>query len=102
MNDQEILKRMSEICGHMWVNNPDEECWVVREDSDGFHDWNPLTNGSDLVPLIEKYEVTILSPLSYQPGIWCAISGNAVVKNESLPHAILLAIIEAHDEKQVG
>lgn len=109
MNDQEILKRIAEIEGatpeveYIYTREVDmhtgeqvvyERRFYVNSLGEG---WNPLTNWSDLGPLIEKYTPTMEDPA--KTGFWrVCIRGFPYkwIEHESLPHAILLAIIEAH------
>ena len=113
MEDREILKRLAEIEGHTWVDNSEEDLWVIRESPEGFSDWNPLTKWSDLGPLIEKHKVdTLWNPsdldalddergLYWETEIYDYSDPNeykvrSSANHPSLPHAICLAIIEAH------
>lgn len=102
MTDEEILRRLAEIegwtdCGTHTVSLYEghkalEGLWIKELGKV----WNPLTNWSDLGPLIEKYRVWIKHD---EMGSWGAIEGYEPIEvfNESLPHAICLAIIEAHE-----
>ena len=82
----EILKRMVEIEG---ISH------AIDAVGGYSRPWNPLTNPADTFALIEKYKVWIKHD---EMGAWAAIEGydSTEVFNESLPHAICLAIIEAY------
>lgn len=107
MTDEELLKRVAEILGiqkrttaygFFWEHKDNPRVPIAME-------WNPLANWSDLGPLIEKYKVE-LTPY-VQGGDWGAevtfkdgryINLDAEILHASLPHAILLAIVEAESE----
>lgn len=95
LSDEEILKRVAEIEGLEILNG------IPRKmQGQFFQPFNPLTNWSDLGPLIEKYKLSIECFAIPENGWFWRIDDET--EDQSLPHAILLAIIEAHDEKQVG
>jgi len=105
MTDEELRKRVAEIEGLELVGG------VVFVDMLKGHvgievEWNPLANWSDLGPLIEKYKMDISADWEVDAyGIrssifegWSAIAldGEWAV-HKSLPHATLMAIVEAHE-----
>ena len=83
-------------------DHTDNYCWK-RElpEPKVYWSWNPLTNWSDLGPLVEKYIVTLEviptgdDPIGPDGSAWEAIVSQPV-SHESIHHAICLAIIEAH------
>jgi len=105
MTDEEILKRLAEIEGmEPLYTDPSRSHFFASPNILGAP-WNPLTNWSDLGPLIEKYYPTIMKIAAIGiPGkddfqevdYWSAYAGGKEVDHESLPHAICLAIIEAN------
>ena len=85
MEDEEILRRLVEIEGRDHVI--DAVGGYSRR-------WNPLTNPADTLALIERYKVSV------KPGIrntWGAETDKSSVTDKSLPLAVALAIIEAHE-----
>lgn len=117
MTDEQILKRMAEIegwyveeiLGHvrLWV----DENFCKSGDTYGIVD--PLTNWSDLGPLIEKYKIGVdwlpsdlnawdeERGLKWEAEIWDYSDPEKYkwvcsAQDKSLPHAICLAIIEAN------
>lgn len=115
MTDEGILKRLAEIEGWEW--SPLSECWkgakIVGGQSRGTEPKNPLNNWSDLGPLIEKHKVDIfwnpsdLDALDDERGLYWETEifdysdpheykVRSSANHKSLPHAICLAIIEAH------
>ena len=78
-------------------DHTDNYCWK-RElpEPKVYWSWNPLTNWSDLGPLIEKHKTYIEWHESIQAWDADILVGPGYVRNASLPHAICLAIIEAH------
>ena len=101
LSDEEILKRIAEIEGLEILNG------IPRKmQGQFFQPFNPLTNWSDLGPLIEKHigNICFYGPEQserFRDNYWVSTKderGDAM--NKSLPHAILLAIIEAHDERK--
>ena len=95
MTDQEILQRLAEIEGGLDFNGGK---WWVRNEYN--KSWNPLTDWSDLGPLIEKYKACIEWHESNQAWDADILVGPGYVRNASLPHAICLVIIEAHKETE--
>ena len=110
MTDAEILKRLGQI-EEISKGNPDDFFWCRT--CNEFKDWNPLENWADLGPLIEKYKVdTFWNPsdldglddergLYWETEIYDYSDPNeykvrSSANHPSLPHAICLAIIEAH------
>lgn len=94
MIDEELLKRVAEIEG--FTKHPDQHTYWVDS-----HRWNPLTNGSDLLPLIEKYTKTnVIACISWEGDRYEIESyvGERVftVFDKSLARTCLMAIIEAH------
>lgn len=93
MTDEEILKRLAEIED---VQNSTlfDEVRVYHRTLNVCDMWNPITEWSDLGPLIEKYRPEII-PMKL--GGWQIDLGygSEAVWDESLPHAICLAIIES-------
>ena len=97
MTDQEILQRLAEIEGYEVDSHG--RCWKEDRSVDrGW--WNPLTNWSDLGPLIEKHKACIEWHESNQAWDADILVGPGYVRNASLPHAICLVIIEAHKETE--
>lgn len=95
LSDEEILKRIAEIEG----KTGGEIIWR-KDGSIALCRWNPIHDWGDLGPLIEKYKLSIECFAIPENGWFWRIDDET--EDQSLPHAILLAIIEAHDEKQVG
>ena len=109
--DEEILKRLAEIEGWRFIRGQ-----AYRQE-DGFNSHygrsykesypvNPLTNWSDLGRLIEKYKMDISwcgkrETIPKYKNTWEVKWDDepfCFINHESLPHAICLAIIEAHNE----
>jgi len=86
MEDEEILRRLVEIEGRDHVI--DAVGGYSRR-------WNPLSNPADTFALIEKYRPEMI-PLSFRGDWQVEVESDSMVCDESLPHAICLAIIEAH------
>ena len=102
MTDEEILKRLAEIEGKDYYDTQETWEWDDRQDDEVIFPplWNPLTDWSDLGPLIEKHQIDITwhGYDDEKPYVraWHEESVTPV-EHKSLPHAICLAIIEAHD-----
>ena len=117
VTDAEILARLAEIEGppiFRWSDAILLKHPYVSPYDDGYgEEWNPLVNWADLGPLIEKYAVST-EPVfeAFTPSViveeWEAMvyvekpyKGKTGMlpffgRHSSLPHAICLAIIEAH------
>ena len=87
MTDDEILKSVAEIEGI--TKHPDQHTYWVDS-----KEWNPLKDAADLLPLIEKYKPHI--EFNQPNGKWVCTVEHSYKLHESLPHAVLMAIIEAH------
>ncbi len=116
MNDLEICKRIAEIEGivnpscdghNIYINVGDEDM-PVRER------YNPLTDDALLWRLAKKYRVSleyfaewqrqqaesdVIAHIEIGEGIWCAGSAYFRDGDKSINKAILLVIIEAHNER---
>ena len=110
MADEDILKRLAEIEGLSWNNRNQRPAFpgavmsdvTVREKFNPH--WNPLTNWSDLGPLIEKHIGLIQKLDAYEYGDpeeeWrvCLVDRSYGPSYKSLPHAVCMAIIEGYHE----
>ena len=111
LSDQEILKRVAVVEGHDKNNIDwwqDDYVHLVYDDPKKgrwSEEWNPLTNPADTFALIEKYHIYLERDYydkceheREDSGLWAAaLPGGVLIHNESLPHAICLAIIERND-----
>ena len=88
MTDAEILAKLAEIEGWKKVDQGYEYSYGVLAD--------PLNDWGQLGPLIEKHKTYIEWHESIQAWDADILVGPGYVRNASLPHAICLAIIEAH------
>lgn len=103
MTDEEILKRLAEIEKPL-EGNPDDYFWCRT--CNEFKGWDPLENWADLGPLIEKYKLCAVFSDGFgtdpdvRANTWEVAPSDGAFRvygrDESLPHAICLAIIEAH------
>ncbi len=96
MTDEEIVRRVAEIEGKRL------SAVVCRPHLLRMGNYNPLANPSDTMALIEKYKPT----MGWVGEAWTVFlrlgvsSSSYQAKHESLPHAICLAVIEAHKEEE--
>ena len=111
MGDDEILKRVAEIEDRLEGEEGINKDWFIT--GGALHrnvnlgpirqtHWSPLRQPADWGPLIEKYHVDCVAEVDADGcDFWeCVATGGFTPKrctHESLPHAILLAIIEAHN-----
>lgn len=104
MDDHQINARLADIAGlETGVAEDGDGGWdLVVAIGGGWHDWSPLTDWSQLGPLVEKYVWDIER---YATGEWC-VWAKAVDKEGPEPdcahidlmRAICLSIIAAHEE----
>ena len=102
MTDYEINRRLAEIAG---VKAWDRRLFgVLRmyidvdpENSDEVEEWSPLTNWSQLGPLMERERIEITKDGHEYWGAWLNDHEPAAVEKD-LKRAICLAIIAAHED----
>lgn len=104
MTDEEILKSVAIIEGHDQNNIDWWQGNYVHLQGDGpegrwSEAWNPLHNPADLLALIEKYRLDISAEMDRWEVSYTDMTKPGhpePVVHPSLPHAVLMAIIEAH------
>lgn len=106
MTDEEIVRRLAEIEGIKAPIKTGNGTRCVYVDGEYSHDWNPLTNKGQAFERVEKYGLSIskigerwVVNEAWSPDIaFDPISeGGCDAYDLSLPRAICLAIIAAHE-----
>ena len=97
MDDYEVNKQLAEIAGVEWESRGEEDGVAVCVDG-GWHEWSPLTDWSQMGPLMERFEVDVLPYKGeYQVDVYVEDRAGGHTSTD-LKRAICLAIVAVHEE----